>query len=308
MTGRSAILAAMLVALLARPALAGPSAAEAASGALQLARHHYEKGDYARAAGLFHEAFGIDPVPAYLFNAARAEQRGFLLDEAERDFGRFLGLPGAESAAKARAETHLKEVRETRAQLAATREQDKKALEARLRAELAARTKAEKALEQGGTGVEGAAGPGAQALEVGPVPRRQPVDPTPSPTPTPGLKAPATVRAEAPAWRGVAAWSGLGTGAACLLGAGGLWLWASGDQSALDEKNAEVDGEGYITGISYGAAKSEQESINSRLLGAEVLGGVGLLAAGLGAWLLLSEPERASLRLGPRSVGVAWAF
>jgi hypothetical protein len=39
-----------------------------------------------------------------------------------------------------------------------------------------------------------------------------------------------------------------------------------------------------------------------------VLGGVGLVAAGLGAWLLLAEPVRASLRLGPGAVGWAWAF
>ncbi len=97
-----------------RAAVANPTAGKAA---MDLARFHYGNRDYAQAARLFHQAYGLDPVPESLFNAARAEQRAFELDDAERDFRAFLALDAISDESRKRAQVHVTEVQETRARL-----------------------------------------------------------------------------------------------------------------------------------------------------------------------------------------------
>ena len=89
-----------------------PVAEDAAMAVLKLARHHYQAGEYAKAAGLFHQAWQIDPKPAFLFNAARAEQRAFQHKKAIADFDKLLQLPGLDAEVAKRSRTHRKECAE----------------------------------------------------------------------------------------------------------------------------------------------------------------------------------------------------
>ena len=113
----AAALAVVLVVPAGGAAAEGP-AAEAAMGALKLARHHYGKGEYKRAAALFHQAFELNPLADFLYNAARAEQRAFELDLAERDFKRLLQLPDASAEVQRRSKLHLAEIAESRGAMA----------------------------------------------------------------------------------------------------------------------------------------------------------------------------------------------
>ena len=79
-------------------------------GALRMANLHYQEGRFQKAAELYHDAFKTHPEPAFLFNAARAEMRDFQLDAAERDFRRYLELPGVDEAGQRRANVHLDEI------------------------------------------------------------------------------------------------------------------------------------------------------------------------------------------------------
>ena len=73
----------------------------------------FKNGDYAGAAELMHRAFALDPKHFdYLYSAARAEQDGRMLDEAERDFVDFLKEAPATHRRSAEAQVHLAEVRE----------------------------------------------------------------------------------------------------------------------------------------------------------------------------------------------------
>ena len=112
-----AALAVALVIPASSAAAEGP-AAEAAMGALKLARHHYGKGEYKRASALFHQAFELNPLADFLYNAARAEQRAFELDLAERDFKRLLELPDASAEVQRRSKLHLTEIAESRGAMA----------------------------------------------------------------------------------------------------------------------------------------------------------------------------------------------
>ena len=102
-------------------AMAAPSPEQAAMDALELARHHYARKEYKEAAKLFHRAYDIHPLPEFLFNAGRAEQRAFQLDAAERDLRALLALPDLDPAVRKRASVHLTEVMETKTQFAAVR-------------------------------------------------------------------------------------------------------------------------------------------------------------------------------------------
>jgi len=88
------------------------AADRAAMGALAMAKHLYKQGKYKKAAAFFRQAYDVKPIPEFLFNAARAEQRGYLLREAERDFLVLLARPNLDATMRRRAKIHLKEVRE----------------------------------------------------------------------------------------------------------------------------------------------------------------------------------------------------
>lgn len=119
----------------------------AAMGALKVAKHYYDKGDFEKAALRFHEAYKIHPNPAFLFNAARAEQRGFKLEAAERDFNEVLRRAKDPKMLK-RTRLHLAEIKAYRERLSGDAAQANKANAAAAAAQkdaAAAHAEAEKA-------------------------------------------------------------------------------------------------------------------------------------------------------------------
>ena len=101
------------------------ASSKAALSALGLANHHYKAGHFKKAAGLYPEAFGIEAKAAFLFNAARAEMRGFDHPAAKRDFTRYLTLTDATEKGRTRARAHLQEIDAYDAKLAEQRRQVK---------------------------------------------------------------------------------------------------------------------------------------------------------------------------------------
>ena len=93
----------------------------AAKAALNLARHYYQSKDFGLAAKRFLEAFAIDPRPAFIYNAARAQHQAMELEAAERSYVIYLGVERPDSPGIARAEQHLREVRLVKSQLARPR-------------------------------------------------------------------------------------------------------------------------------------------------------------------------------------------
>jgi len=148
----------------------------AAMGALKLAKHYYDKGDFKKAAERFREAYGIHPNPAFLFNAARAEQRGFMLDDAERDFKEVL-KKSKDKTMRHRAEVHLQEIAAYRKQLAAqgtdaakakaAADKAKRDAEKAKREAAAARKEAAQAKEEAAVAKKAVHGKGAQKVVAG---------------------------------------------------------------------------------------------------------------------------------------------
>ncbi|MCO4762810.1 MAG: hypothetical protein KC502_14950 [Myxococcales bacterium] len=104
------------------PCCARPKAkAMTAKAATRAATKHYKAGRYQKASELYRSAFKATKRPAYLFNAARAAQRGFLFDAATRDFNRYLELKPKDPKGKRRARLHLKEIAEIQARAAASK-------------------------------------------------------------------------------------------------------------------------------------------------------------------------------------------
>ena len=93
------------------------------------------------------------------------------------------------------------------------------------------------------------------------------------------------------------AWVGVGTGVA-LVGVGG-WLLAdwSVDQADLD-KRLQKGPNGKISGIAFDVYRAEQDRIDTVGIGGAASLGVGVVVAGLGAWMLLTAPD-APVSLAP---------
>lgn len=93
------------------------------------------------------------------------------------------------------------------------------------------------------------------------------------------------------------AWVGVGTGVA-LVGVGG-WLLAdwSADQADLD-KRLQKGPNGKISGIAFDVYRTEQDRIDTVGIGGAASLGVGVVVAGLGAWMLLTAPD-APVSLAP---------
>lgn len=91
---------------------------KASAALLKVAAAEYAAGHFEKAAGLFLTCFDVDAKNmSCLFNAARAEQRSFQLDKAEAHFRQFLAVNEADETGRKRAQIHLQEVSEMRAQL-----------------------------------------------------------------------------------------------------------------------------------------------------------------------------------------------
>ena len=109
--------------------------------------------------------------------------------------------------------------------------------------------------------------------------------------------------ADANAWRRPTGWSSLAVGAV-MVGAGG-WLLAQvvDDQGQLDAKVSQRNAGGQVVGIDATTYNSEQDRLDRNTVVSGALLGVGVVAAGVGGWLLWRRPAAASVTLLPRLDG-----
>ena len=102
------------------------------------------------------------------------------------------------------------------------------------------------------------------------------------------------------------AWTLVGTGVALVAGGAGLWLYGNSEGKSLTADINAVSG--FATGnITYSQAKARQDAANTHTLVGASLTGAGIVAAGVGAWLLLREPDKqpsSRVSVGP---GPGWA-
>jgi len=247
-----------------RPVNAADESAEgAAMSALKLARFHYDKGNFDRAAALFLEAYRIDPKPEFIFNAGRAKQRAMKLDDAERHFRKCLTHNNLEATVDRRVRIHLQEVLAVKKALAS------------------AKSQAEADLPAPATAARVATQPPAAAQP--PVTRVRRAPPQ-------RWKMPAGVTL-----------SVLGV-ASAALGGWLLNNW-SGQQDDLDRLVAQVDGGNKVVGIAHDAYAQEQKDLNGRLNLGVGLVSAGAVALGAGMWMLWSAPGAADAVLMPTNGG-----
>jgi len=111
-----------------------------------------------------------------------------------------------------------------------------------------------------------------------------------------------------PAESSLVPWTLLGGGVALGLGGLGVYLATLGD---IDSFNADtaVSG-GKIAKISYAEAERRGSSIRTREAVAMGLGGVGIVCAGVGTWMLLNSDAKVAVTPGPvpLGTGLAWRF
>ena len=252
-------------------------------GALALAKHHYGEKRYKEAAKLFHQAYSLHPLPGFLFNAARSEQRAFQLDLAEKHYKEVLLLKDLDAKTRKRATFHLGEVVEMRKRLAeeraaGTREQRAKDEKALRKDQIRAKPK--------------------PAVAVAPAPPKAPEKTSGGATP-PAVP----VRATGAAWKTPAGLS------AALLGvagvAAGIYLHLSAEtdieklESDLGQKNAD----GKIIGLSKEAYDKRTADIEGLQGTGWLAVGVGTVALGAGAWMLLTRSDSGAEKTalgGPR--------
>ncbi len=246
------------------------------------------------AADLYRRAYRIDPSkPEYLFGAARAEQKAGRPAEALLAYQTVLALmPSTEPLAK-KAQTAIDEIR---------------AADAAKPAQAVPPVPPPSPVEKPALPAEPAK-PIEQPKPVEP-PQLAPPSPPVEPLPTVAVKpiAVATQPAEAPAdWKKPTGWALVATGGVALVGGAILGALAASGRSSLDA-NKLPDGVHYDPSkITHDGIVSQQTAINSKATGAIVCGAVGVVAAGVGAWALLTAPSKVAFTPGPGVVGVGLA-
>ncbi len=287
---RGAIVAALMMGVAAAPDIqaADASREKAAFGALELAKLHYKEGRYEQAAKLFHQAYQIHPIPGFLFNAARAEQRAFKLDAAQKDYQRVIDLKDVDAETKRRAQLHLKEIIETRKHFG---------VKGRKPGEAAATAPTKTPPKK--------VSPEAKAPSK--APPKTPVKAVSAPNPPPG------VSKEAPSpWNKPAGWASLGVGLIAAGLGGVMWAGVESDQAALTKETDKRDSSDKIPDLEWNEYTAEQDQLNSdrKLWAVSTFAGVAVASAG--AYLLwgMSDGGDVALMPGPtgRSFTLAVAF
>ncbi len=247
----------------------------AALAILQAAKKHYSNKSFIKAAQMFSTAFEISGNPAYLFNAGRAYQRGYKLDEAEKHFKRCLSLVKDKSNPMVRrASVHLQEIQEARSAIAA-----------------AVKTASGSSLVS----------PPAQK----PPPKAKPAEPD-QPVTKPGEPSTADQPTDSgkdatkkpveqppitkPAWKTYTSWGLVGGGG--VMGAVAAWMMASatGDKNKLDEQVKSSTKEGKVV-MSKATYDDKVGTINSKIYTGYGLFAAGIALVGTGAWMM-SGPSK----------------
>lgn len=137
-----------------------------------------------------------------------------------------------------------------------------------------------------------------------------PVTPVPAPKPVPppkpaAMEVPVATRAREP--KNVLAWTAVGVGTAALTTGIVVLIWSTQDQTTLNA-NRTADNRFDPSKITVDEARSQQSSINTRLIVGWALTGVGAAAAAYGAWAIATAPEdggHTELRVLPTGSGFA---
>lgn len=309
------------------------------------AREAYEAGNHARAAELYLDAYRTDPVPGYLYSAARAEQVAGKTDLAVEHFKQFLALPSGNPAVPveperlARAQGLLAEIAKTRLDTRVAEGQTAVRagdylLAVQIWLAVYAEDPARVELLYRSAVANYQAGRDAEALKLfdryvekappDAVDRAQArvrrdalqekLHPAPMQTVQPKAETkqavkPAEIVVDQPRPEPVR-WPGwLVTSAGLGLLGGGLGLYFS-TQSDVDALHADMtpDADGQIRKISVETANSRYDSIHTRQVTAIALAGVGVAALGTGIWLLVRHPDEQAQALTVTPMGLAWQF
>ena len=134
--------------------------------------------------------------------------------------------------------------------------------------------------------------------ESRPEPRQEvvPAPATASGTPGTGPTAAQPGQVAEPAATGKPRWAGwalVGGGSAVALAGIVLYAMTTPDISAYNAAMANKDAEGKTIGLSAQEAQSRSASINARVAAGWAMTGIGAAAAGVGAWWLLTTPDKA---------------
>lgn len=103
------------------------------------------------------------------------------------------------------------------------------------------------------------------------------------------------------------AWTVAVAGAAVALSGLTLYLVTLDDIDGY-EQDLRTDSEGLVSGVPYDQAQARQATINTRIGSAAALGAVGIVASGIGTWLLLRSPVQVAVLAAPSGVWVTARF
>lgn len=337
-------MATAVVAVVTGPWAASAARAAPAAEKVDIAETMAEKaskaftaGDYPRAAELFFNAWRTDPKPLYLWSLARCEHLAGRRDKALEYYKKFIEAPGAlqEKVGPAREYVEAIETQnaESRAVQAERAERDgdgrlaaslyldaykaaPKRVDWLFKAAVAAQSVGDLTVAEAHlraylqAAPAGAADRAAAEARLESIARKR----TPATSSAPAKSAPqagdrsadVTRPAAEPPSR-AAVWGAIGGGA--LAAAGGVWWYAAvaEEQRALE---AEFDNrkDGKIVGLSSDEARLQASSLNLKVAASLGLAGAGLLAAGIGGYLLASGPTQVSVAPLPGGAVVVVQF
>ncbi len=308
---------------------------------LTAAQKAFFAGDFARAADLYADLWRQDPSqPSYLYNAARSSHLGGQLDRAEDLYRQLIANPAADKAQVEKCKGYLAELLARKGQ----RKADEAAkVEGNGNYEAAAAlwrdaydldptrigwlARAGRALDLAGKKAEAAAvyktylaTAAKDAVERGDVERwnAEVQRTTAGPGAASSAKSPAGVGApgvhKSEGGVPMTAWLALGGGALLLGGGAVLYMGAASDQQALekdlDAAKTVVDGK-TVWKLDYAEVEGRNAAIARNKTIGVALGGVGVVAAGVGAWLAVSAPKARVVALPAPDLGgvrLAWRF
>lgn len=237
----------------------------------------FEQKDYLTAAKLFLRAYALDPAPDYAYSAARAEEDGGALVEAERHYRTLLDTTDRGNRFYAKAADRLAKVQT-----------------------LLAKAQAARAAEAAKTAEPPPPPPAAEP--AAPPVAVPPAQPAAAPAPPVDLPVATTPQAQAmpvvfvrPAEEvGAQTLAGrwiIGLSVAAEAAAIVLLATATADQGSLDAKRT-LNGAFDPRRVQLADVQNEQRSINARVIAGWSVAGVGGLGLAAGTWLLVTSPSR----------------
>lgn len=258
--------------------------------------------NFALAAQLFREAYRVDRAEwSYLFSAARCEQLGGDLKQAQQTYQRFLDIAPTDHALRGRATSELAQVQQ------ALRAREPKASEGAAPPVAAPVEPKEEEFAEPAVvtpAMRQASVPPLGGVEPPPQPGSNPTAPGNEPARTPEgatrVRPPAAVTA-APAsgLQRTLGWVGVGLGVAVGGAGGALFALASGDKRSLErEVNGSLDSGGKVTALTHETAQARKGEIEGRLQRWGIVAGVGAGLTAVGALLLATSPDQVQVEAG----------